>query len=112
MPNDDIPAYSQNLPTPVNLKDDIIVELALLHRCGIITTFPFFKYASPNFAQRKPNGSLRLLVDLRKITNLIPQDYVNNNHPVSTMTDAAQYMAGKNFLQTRLFPSIPLSADG
>ena len=38
---------------------------------------------------------MRLLVDLRKINNLISDDYVNNNHPVSTLTDAAQHMAGK-----------------
>ena len=30
-PNDDRPANSQNVPTPINLKDDITVELALLH---------------------------------------------------------------------------------
>ena len=96
-PNDDSPAYSQSLPTPINLRDDITVELALLHRYGIITTLPFSKYASPIFAQRKPNGRLRLLVDLRKINNLISQDYVNNNHPVSTLLDAAQHMAGKKF---------------
>ena len=94
-PNDDRPAYSQSLPTPINLKDDITVELALLHKYGIITTLPFSKYASPIFAQRKPNGRLRLLVDLRKINNLISEDYVNNNHPVSTLYDAAQHMAGK-----------------
>ena len=40
-PNDDRPAYSQSLPTPINLKDDITVELALLHKYGIITTLPF-----------------------------------------------------------------------
>ena len=94
-PNDDRPAYSQSLPTPINLKDDITVELALLHRYGIITTLPFSKNASPIFAQRKPKGLFRLLVDLRKINNLITQDYVNNNHPVSTLSDAAQHMAGK-----------------
>ena len=94
-PNDDSPAYSQSLPTPVNLKEDILVQLALLHKYGIITTLPFSKYASPIFAQKKPNGKLRLLVDLRKINNLISDDYINNNHPVSTLTDAAQHMAGK-----------------
>ena len=94
-PNDDRPAYSQSLPTLINLKDDITVELALLHKYGIITTLPFSKCASPIFAQRKPNGRLRLLVDLRKINNLISEDYVNNNHPVSTLSDAAQHMAGK-----------------
>ena len=92
---DDSPAYSQIIPTPINLKEDILVELALLHRYGIITTLPFSKYASPIFAHKKPNGKLRLLVDLRKINNLISDDYINNNHPVSTLTDAAQHMAGK-----------------
>ena len=31
-PNDDRLVYSQNLATPITLKDDITVELALLHR--------------------------------------------------------------------------------
>ena len=92
---DDSPAYSQSLPTPINLKDDILVEFALLHRYGIITTLPFSKYASPIFAKKKPNSKLRLLVDLRKINNLISDDCINNNLLVSTLTDAAQHMTGK-----------------
>ena len=94
-PKTDDPVYSQSLPCPINLKEDLTVELALMHYFGIITTRPFSKYASPIFAQRKPNGRLRLLVDLRKINNLISDDYINNNHPVSTLTDAAQHLAGK-----------------
>ena len=94
-PKDESPAYSQSFPTPVNLKEDILVELALLHKYGIITTLPFSKFASPIFAQKKPNGKLRLLVELRKINNLISDDYINNNHPVSTLTDAAQHTVGK-----------------
>ena len=94
-PKDDSPAYSKNLPTPINLKEDILVKLALLQRYGIITTLSFSKYASPIFAQKKPNGKLRLLVDLRKINNPTSDDYINKNHPVSTLTDAAQHMAGK-----------------
>ena len=94
-PNDDRPANSQNLPTPINLKDDITVEFALIHRYGIITALPFSEYASPIFAQRKPKGRLRLLVDLGKINNLITELYTNNNHPVSTLSDAAPHMAGK-----------------
>ena len=96
-PKDDSPAYSQSLPTPINLKEDILVELALLHKYGIITTLPFSKYASLIFAQKKPNWKLQLLVDLRKINNQISDDYINDNHPVSTLTDAAQHMAGKKF---------------
>ena len=79
---------------PINLKEDITVELALMHRYGIITTLPFSKYASPIFAQLKPNGKLRLLVDLRKIKALISDDYINNNHPIITLSDAAQHLAG------------------
>ena len=94
-PKDNSPAYSQSLPAPINLNEDILVELAMLHRYEIITTLPFSKDASPIFAQKKPNGKLRLLVDLRKINNLISDDYINNNHPLSTLVDAAQHMAGK-----------------
>ena len=66
-----------------------------MHKYGIITTLPFSEYASPIFAQRKPNGKLRLLVDLRKINALISDDYINNNHPISTLSDAAQHLVGK-----------------
>ena len=69
-PLDNRPAHSQSLPAPINLKHDILVELALLHKYGIITTLPFSKYASPIFAQRKPNGKLRLLLTSEKLTHL------------------------------------------
>ena len=95
-PLDNRPAYSQSHPAPISLKDEILVELALLHQYGIITTPPFSKYASPILAQKKPDGKLRLLVDLRKINTLIADDFVNSNHPVSTLKDAAQHMAGIN----------------
>ena len=112
-PKNDSPACSQTLPTPINLKEDILVELAILQRYGIITTLPFSKYASPIFAQKKPNGKLGLLVDLRKINNLVLDDYINNNHPVSTLTEAAQHMTGKKtVLQIGSLASKPLSADG
>ena len=93
---DDKAVYSQSLPMPIHLKEDLIVELALMLKYGIITVLPFSKYASPIIAQRKPNGKLRLLVDLRKINSLIADDYTNNNHPVSTLSDAAQHLAGKS----------------
>ena len=93
---DDKVVYSQSLPMPIHLKEDLIVELALMHKYGMITVLPFSKNASPIFAQRKPNGKLRLLVDLRKINTLIADDYTNNNHPVSTSSDAAQHLAGKS----------------
>ena len=95
-PKDDKAVYSQNLPMPIHLEEDLIVELALMHKYGIITVLPFSKYASPIFAQRKPNVKLRLLVDLRKINTLIAHDYTNKNHPVSTLSDAAQQLTGKS----------------
>ena len=95
-PKDDKAVYSQSLPMPIHLKENLIVELALIHKYGIITVLPFSKYASPIFAQRKPNGKLRLFVDLRKINTLIADDYTNNNHSVSSLSDAAQHLAGKS----------------
>ena len=68
---DDRAVYSQNLPMLIHLKENLVVELALMHKYGIITVLPFSKNASPIFAQRKPNGKLRLLVDLRKNNTLI-----------------------------------------
>ena len=67
-PKDDKVVYSQNLPMPFHLKEDLIVELALMHKYGIITVLLFSKYASPIVAQRKPNGKIRLLEDLQKST--------------------------------------------
>ena len=95
-PKDDKAVYSHSLTIPILLKEDLSVERALMHKYGIITLLPFSKYASLIIAQRKPNGKLRLLVDLRKVNTLIADDYINNNDPVSTLSDAAQHLAGKS----------------
>ena len=95
-PKDDKAVYRQSLPMPIHLKKDFNVELALMHKYGIITVLPFSKYASPIFAQRKTNGKLRLLVDLRKINTVRADDYTINNHPVSNLSNAAQHLAGKS----------------
>ena len=97
-PKDDKAVYSQSSSMPIHLKEDLIVQLALMHKYGIITVLLFSKYASPIFAQRNPNGNLRLLVDLRKISTLIANYYTSNNHPVSTLSDVAQHLAGKSLL--------------
>ena len=96
-PQHEEPVYSHSLPTPTNLKDDLLVELALMQEYGIITTLPHSKYSSPIFAQRKPYGKLRILVDLRRINHLIKNDYDEHNHPVTTIADAAQHMARKKY---------------
>ena len=96
-PKHDDPVYAQSLPTPTNLKDNLLIELALMQEYGIITTLPYSKYSSPIFAQRKPNGKLRILVDLRRINHLLKNDYNQHNHPVTTIADAAQHIAGKKY---------------
>ena len=73
-PTNDEAVYSQILPMPIHLKEDLFVELALMHKYAIITVLPFSKCTSPIFAQRKPNGKLRLPVDLREINTLITDD--------------------------------------
>ena len=90
--------YSQSLPMPIHLKEDLIVERTKMHNYGIITVLPSSKYASPIFEQRKQNGKLRLLVDLLKVNSPIAADYTNNNHPVSTLSDAAQQLAEKSLI--------------
>ena len=42
-PKDDSPSYIQSLPAAINPNKDILVELAMLLRYGIITLFPFSK---------------------------------------------------------------------
>ena len=73
------------------------MELALIQEHGIITTLPFRKNASQIYAQRKPIGKLRILIDLRRINHLIKHDYGEHNHPVTKISDAAQYMACKKY---------------
>ena len=97
-PKTENPVYTQSLPVPINFKEDLTVELALMHRYGMKTTLHFSDNASPIFAQRKPNGKLSLLVDLRKMNALMLDDYINNSHPISTLSDAAQHLAGKKLL--------------
>ena len=53
-PKGDKAVYSQNLPTPIHLKEDLIVELALMHKYGIITLLPFSKYATPYLHRGSP----------------------------------------------------------
>ena len=95
-PKDEKAVYSQNLQMPIHLQEDLNVELGLMHKYGIITVLPFSKYACPIFTQMKPNGKIRLLVDHRKINTLLADDYINRNHPASTLLDAAKHLAGKS----------------
>ena len=71
-PKHDDPVYAQSLPTPTNLKDYLLVELALMQEYGIITTLPYSNH-------------------------LLKNDYNKHNHPVTMIADAAQHMAGKKY---------------
>ena len=52
-PQYDEPVYSQSLPSPTNLEDDLLIELTLNQVYGIITTLPHSKYSFPMFARRR-----------------------------------------------------------
>ena len=73
--------YNHNPLLPSHLKEDLIVDLALIHTFRIIT---------------EEGQNLHLLVDLRNVNSLIADDYTNNNHPLSTLSDKAQHLAGKS----------------
>ena len=93
------------------------MDIALLYRFEIKTTFPFSKYDNPicksPSAKTKLKRKLLLLVDPRKINSSIWDDYINNNRNVRTLIDAAQQIAGKKlFCNTRLLSGIPLHANG
>ena len=94
-PAHDLPVYVESPPTPIHLRDEILVELALMQYYGIVTLLPNSKYSSPIFAQRKSSGKLRILIDLRRANHLLRNDYSNNNFPISNMTDAVHHFAGK-----------------
>ena len=94
-PTHDLPKYVQSPPTPIPLRDEILVKLALMQFFGIVTLLPISKYSSPIFTQRKPSGKLRILIDLRRVNHLHKNDYSDNNFPISNMTDAVHHFAGK-----------------
>ena len=73
-PAHDLPVYVQSPPTPIQLRDEILVELALMQYYGIVTLLPDSKYSSPIFAQRKPSGKFRILIDLRRVNHLLRND--------------------------------------
>ena len=97
-PEHELPVYVQSPTTPIHLRDELLVELALMHYYNLITTLPHSKYSSPVFAQRKESGKLRILIDLRRINHLLRNDYMNSNFPISNMSDASNHFAGKTLI--------------
>ena len=56
----------------------------------------FFQVRKSLLCTKEANGKKRLLVNLRKINSPIADDCTNNNHPVSTLSDAAHHLAVKS----------------
>ena len=56
-PEHDLPVYVQGPPTSIRLRDELHIELALMHYYGLITTLSQSKYSSPLFAHRKESGN-------------------------------------------------------
>ena len=94
-PSHNLPVYVQSPPTPIHLRDELLVELALMQYYNLITTLPQSRYSSPIFVQRKKSGCLRILIDLRRINHLLKEDYMNSNFPISNMQDATNHFVGK-----------------
>ena len=98
-PKHDELVFAQKLLTPMNLKDKMMVVFALQQEYGISTTSFICKYLTPVFAERKPNGTFRLPVNLRRINHPIKHHYDEQNHPITTNVDVAQHMAGKKYFR-------------
>ena len=88
--------HIQNPPVPTHLKEDLIVELVLMHKYRIITVLTFSKYACLFFGLRNPNRNFSLRLDFKEIKALFADDYTTKNHPVSTLSDAAQHLTGES----------------
>ena len=90
------PVYTQSLPTPIHIRQELQVELALLENFGTITSLIHSKYSTPIFAHSKPNGKQRILVDSRELNHLFLHDYHNNNFPTSTRADTTADFAERS----------------
>ena len=53
-----MPVYTQSPPMPNHLKEELLVELALMQYYNIVTTLSNSKYSSPIFAQSKVSDKL------------------------------------------------------
>ena len=94
-PKDDKVAYSHNLSRAIHLKKDFFDKGSLMLKYGIITVLHFSNCTNP-FLHRKNRTETKFAVDLKKINRLIADGSTKNNHPVSTLSDAAQHMAGRS----------------
>ena len=59
-PKDERPIYTQSLPVPINLKEDLTVELALMHRYGIIIFSIFFSFQLQHLAYHPRQNNTKI----------------------------------------------------
>ena len=112
IPENDEAVYSQNLPMPIHLKEDPNVELALMHKNGIITLLSLSKYASSIFGkktQRNTTSSCGLEENQQPDSRWLQQQQSPIKHFVRRSTTLRSEIF---FLQARLLPSKSLFADG
>ena len=111
-PIDEIPTCTRNRPTPINLKGNITVELALWDKY-VITALPFCKFASPIFAPKKPYGNSPLLVDFSKNQQVIIR-WLHKQQSPCEITNRRKTTHGREkfIFQTLLPPSISLFSNG
>ena len=94
-PEHSLSVYVQGPPAPIHLRDEILIEVALLQKFNIITTLSHSNYNSPIIVHHKWSGKLKILIDLRRVNHLLRHDCVYSNFPFSNMTDATNQFAGK-----------------
>ena len=97
---------------PIHVKEDLIVELALMHKYGIITVLSFSAYASPIFAQTKPNGKCVSLWISGKSTPWLQMNtltIITSQHFLRRSTTPGRQFPVR---QTWLLPGLSLFADG
>ena len=96
-PEDQKSVSSENLTRLIELEEDLIVDLALMHISGTMTVKLLSENANRFFPQGKPNEKPFLMVELMRINSLNADEYTNNTHPLDTFSDAAQHLAGLSF---------------
>ena len=96
-------------PTPTKLKNEMLVELALMQEYTILTTFLFNTYLSSIPAQSKPNGKLRVLVSHVESTYWLNTILENTRGDILKRSTAHGWE--EVLLQTRLLPSVSLHTD-
>ena len=74
---------------------DILAEMTMLLMYSIITIHTLSKRDDPNCAQKKNKREIPNNIRLEKNQQPNSDAYINNKYPVSTLTVAAQHMAGK-----------------